>query len=371
MLSRARVYLLIGIVLAASIGAIGASILRSRSATPGADALPSNVVAAKGAAIGWAMPKPSTLKAAFAVSVPSVNLNSPHLPIPDATVYAYPGDIKTVAGHPSDGTEDGVGPAAGFATMGGVAVANGVAYVMTEGALRTVDLKTGEVGTLAGSATTSGCVAGATGSATRFNALPASSAATDGTEVFVGDGCGLAEVSIASGATKFLEPWSGPLTLGPDGYLYAVAEMPAGPSANPRTIVRIDPTSGTEQTYLTLPAGSVVLGLAADATSLWASVDEGPSSPTVIDSVDFSNTSVTRYAAPGIDVVGAGQLASAGPYLYAPSVGNLGVLQFTKGKGSWGLAVGGTAGNLDGVWHNAQFGARPRLRRQVRYLGRG
>jgi hypothetical protein len=356
MSQRARVYLLVAVVLAATFGLIGASILRRPSSANGSSALPSNEVAPSGAPTGWAATVPSSLHAAFSVPVPAVDLNGPEVTGPDVTIDTYPGEITTVAGSPSGRTQDGVGGSAGFATMGGVAVWHGVGYVMTQGAVRTVDLKTGAVGTLAGSATETGCVEGAVGAAVRFEGLPASGAATDGTDVFVADGCGIADVTIASGATRFLTKWAGPLTLGPDAHIYAVAEMPAGPSASPGTIVRIDPVSGAHESYLTLPAGSYVLGLATDAISLWASVDEGPSAPTVLYQVKFSDASVTRYVAPGIDVVGAGQLVSAGRYLYAPSVGNLGVLQFDKNSGSWALVVGGFAGNLDGVWANTKFG---------------
>ena len=57
-----------------------------------------------------------------------------------------------------------------------------------------------------------------------------------------------------------------------------------------------------------------------------------------------------------MDVVGSGQLMSAGNYLYAPSPGDLGVERFTKATGDWGRAVGATAGDKDGTWNFASFG---------------
>jgi hypothetical protein len=76
-----------------------------------------------------------------------------------------------------------------------------------------------------------------------------------------------------------------------------------------------------------------------------------------LDTVRFVDGVVTRHAVEGFDVVGTGQLASAGPYLYAPSVENVGVLRFTKRVGAWGLTAGGNQGDNDGMWSFASFGA--------------
>lgn len=351
MLQRTRVYLIVVAILAGTFGVFGVALLRGGDTSPHAATTPGDTVPTRGAAIGFAAPSPSPLHAAFTVPVPHVDLTSRHLPLPDANVDIYPADIVTLAGHAEHQTVDGVGDQAGFSTMGGVAVVGRTAYVMTLGAVRTVDLDSGTVGTLAGSATGSGCVAGSSGAETRFGGLPGN-AATDGESIFVADGaCGIARVSIVTGATNFLVPSPGPLAVGPDGHLYASPTSDGG-----GTIVRIDPASGTQQTYLSLAPGNTVLGMTADSMALWVSVDEGPSAPSVIDRVAFADGSVTRYAAEGIDVVGAGQLASAGKYLYAPSVSGLGVLRFSKDSGAWGLVIGDeTPGNRDGVWHNAEL----------------
>ena len=120
--------------------------------------------------------------------------------------------------------------------------------------------------------------------------------------------------------------------------------------------MRIEVASKAAQAYVSFPAGSSVLGVAADQRYLWAAVKEGPALRTVIDRIGFTDGAITRYATAGVDVVGDGQLISAGLWLYAPAVGNHGLLRFSKLQGTWGQAVGGTAGDADGVWTRASFG---------------
>jgi len=308
-----------------------------------AASMPAQRVAPYGTALGVASPTPAAQHAGFLVpvSIPS-EPNSPFLG--DWTLDVYPADVKTFAGRGSGHAD------APFGGMGGVVTVDGAAYVVTADAITAVDLQTGAITTFAGSPTEQGCVAAGDPSAVRFRG-PAGDVATDGHELFVADGCGISKVSLSSGATTSLTSWSGPLTVGPDGYLYA-GSFVQGQAA----IVQVNPATGTMRHYVTFPSGSYVMGLAADGAFLWASVDEGPSSPAVIDQISFADGTITRYAAPGVDVVGTGQLVSAGLYLYAPAVGGHGVIQYTKHEGVWGEAVGGDAGDQDGVWAEGTFG---------------
>jgi hypothetical protein len=345
---RAQTYLVVGVVCALAFGGLGFALLRGgskQSAASGNRDYPKQVVPPKGLPIGQAIPRPSNQRAEFGVQVPSAVGPASTFP-GEGNLDVFPSQVTTLKTKASDGTNAG----AAFSHMGGVVVVHGVAYVMTEGAVIAVDLKSGTFRTLAGSPTNTGCATGADPSAVRFKG-PAGDVATDGHDLFVADGCGISKVSLLNGATSLVEPWFGALTIGPDGDLYAASDV-----GGKRAIMQIDPANGASKTYVALPSGSYVLGIAADAQSLWASVDEGPSLPTVVDRIGFTDGAITRYAMEGVDVLGAGQLLSAGLYLYAPSVGNLGVLRFAKPNGGWGLTVGGTAGDTDGAWSVGSFG---------------
>jgi hypothetical protein len=357
--SRARTFSTIAttaIVVAVVFGGIGYALLHGRgSARHGVAAgsrtsdagdglrLPPQVVQPVRQVIGQAMPQPSTLRARFAVEPnSSMSLDSKYPG--DWTVEVYPADAKTIAGAGS------VSAGAPFAQMGGLAIADGRAYVATGGGIVRVDVKSGHADVLAGSATEQACVDSADPDAVRFRGPPGDLVAGGG-DLYVANGCGIARVDIRTGATTSLTKWAGPLAFGPDGELYA------GTYRDDRaSIVQVDPSSGAQRTYMDLPGGAFVMGLAADSNALWVSVDEGPSVPAVIDSVAFRTRAVTRYALRGVDVAGFGQLASTGDYLDAPMPGGLGVEQFDKRTGTWGQAAGGEAGDQDGVWANASFG---------------
>jgi hypothetical protein len=354
--TRVQTYLVAGTIVALVVGWFGVAYLRADSAQPGGDpeqvglgnaATPSQVVAPVGQAVGGPVPSPAPFKADFTVDVPPPPTISPldpgydDLATADKIVDVFPGEVETWVGAEATGLDE----------MGGAAIDGRTAFVATADSLLAVDLKSGDVTTLAGSPGQAGCLPSSEAADVRLQG-PGGDVALAGHNLFVSTGCGIAKIDTLSGATSFLEPWSGPLTIGPDGHLYVGASMDGQP-----VIVRVDPADGTTTRYLALPPGSAVMGLAADAEYLWAVVDEGPSSPSVVDTVRFADGIVMRYAVQGFDVAGAGQLASAGPYLYAPSVGNLGVLRFTKRLGAWGLAAGGNEGNEDGIWNWAGFGA--------------
>ena len=251
------------------------------------------------------------------------------MPMADVNLNVYPWQVQTL---PTTGSEALQSPS-------GLVALGDVAYVVTGTSLAKIDLESGATEVLAALPSTPEC-AGAS-----------ADVVSDGRDLFVGGPCEISKISL-TGTVSSLEPWSGPLAFGPDGYLYAGASDHGVPA-----IERIDPATGAVQRYVAFPSGSWLVSLAADSAYLWAAVDEGPSAPTVIDRIGFGDGAITRYAAPGVDVVGEGQLVSAGLYLFAPSVGNLGLIQFGKPLGRWGLAVGGTAGDRDGEWSTASFGS--------------
>jgi hypothetical protein len=350
--TRQRVVVLISLVVLLALVAVWYC-LASRGTGPAAakadgftDAVvPTQDVPAVGAPIGTATLDPvDSLAAALDVKVPPpitwTMADGPpdDLPLADDPVDVFPGEVGTIARLNAAGD------------LGGVAVVGDTAYVATSDMILAVDVSSGKTSIVAGLAGETGCEVSLDPDLTRLQGPPGDVIAA-GDVLYVADGCGIVTVALPTGATGTLASFSGPMTLGPDSHLYVGASYDGDP-----VIARVNPTGAVER-YLTLPAGAAILGLAADAEYLWATVDESPSTPTVIYRITFSDGSVARGAVEGVDVAGAGQLVSAGPYLYAPSVGNTGVLRFTKRLGDWGLVVGGGQGDEDGVWASATFGS--------------
>ena len=95
------------------------------------------------------------------------------------------GVVTTLAGSTSgSGSADGVGTAASFSNVIGLATDGTNLYVTDSGSIRKIVLATAEVSTLAGSLTTTGSADG-TGAAARFNRPYG--VATDGTNLYVAD----------------------------------------------------------------------------------------------------------------------------------------------------------------------------------------
>ena len=95
------------------------------------------------------------------------------------------GEVSTLAGSTTPGTADGAGSAASFKSPAGITTDGSNLYVADAGnnAIRKIVIATGEVGTLAGSATSG--AANGTGTAATFN-VP-TGVATDGTALYVTD----------------------------------------------------------------------------------------------------------------------------------------------------------------------------------------
>lgn len=308
-----------------------------------------------GTGVGSAVAQPAPEHAEFMVDVPPPVEWPMGEPAPadlffgDQNIIVSPGQSETLAGDGRAENVDGVGSGASFGEMGGVAVIDRTAFVSTSTAIRRVDLDTAEVTTLSGSPTGSGC---ATGAATTSRLRgPAGDLVTDGVTLFAATGCGIVTVDPSTGTTAILVPWAGSLTVGPDGWVYVGRDRG-------HTIVRVDPSTGEAATYVTYEPGSQVFGLTADSTYLWAAVAPGPRGRIAMDRIEFETGEIVRHFSPfEQDVVGIGQLSSAGNYLYAPSVSGSGVLQYTKRQAAWGTAVGVEHGDSDGVWNAAAFGS--------------
>jgi RHS repeat-associated protein len=261
----------------------------------------------------------------------------------DTTVNIFPGKVTTVA--------------SGLGTIGGVTVVGNIAYVATAGAIKTVDVTTGQVGTLVSSS----------------SLVAPADIDSDGTYLYVADpGLGIWKIyriTIATGAISTViqgasgDNWSS-LTLGPDGFLYAARCCNAG-------VDKIDPSTGARtqnwaQTITVIVNGQpvsktigTVIGLAADSQYLWIGcVLSGSIQPSLVRMTFSDPTTGTWYQAPGgAALLGSGQIMSAGNYLYLPwSQQSDGVERFTKRTGGVGLIAGNpVSGDVDGEWNNAKF----------------
>ena len=154
-------------------------------------------------------------------------------------------DVSTLAGSGQNANVDGVGTQASFASMGGMLVVGGVAYQTAQGTIRTVNLSSGAVATLAGSDTARGCVASTTPSDVLM--MAPSDVATDGTSLYVTDlSCGVIwKIAMTTGSTAKLATlsYAASLTLGPDGNLYVLSQ-------DSGVVIRVNPTTGAESTRL-------------------------------------------------------------------------------------------------------------------------
>ena len=153
-----------------------------------------------------------------------------------------------MAGNGADATVDGSATTASFKQMSGVAVAGGFAYVGTSGAVRRLELATGAVSTLSGTAgTETGCTDSPDPALARF---PSSfGLVTDGSSLYTASCGGVRRISLATGSTSLLTTTpGGHLALGPDGFLYLSTTV-----SSMATVLRVDTNTGANSTFATLP----------------------------------------------------------------------------------------------------------------------
>ncbi|MBG0831872.1 hypothetical protein HS041_29615 [Planomonospora sp. ID67723] len=235
---------------------------------------------------------------------------------------------------------------------GALSAANGVtvlgedAFVADGYRIVRINKSTGVVTLLAGSATQSGCTDAASGSAARFTSkpldwgspLPPKVVGTDGTLIYVTDGCGLRSIHASTGATSTLTStyYNQVAVIGNTLYGYIDARWPS--------IDRYDLVTGTVHTLTSqVTYGGVMAG---DENYLWL-----VSNSTLyrIDRITGNVTTVTNSlnASPTA-------LLSVGGYLYltarpynAPYDGALALMRVSKTDGARRLIAGGGAGSGD------------------------
>jgi RHS repeat-associated protein len=273
----------------------------------------------------------------------------------------YAGYIRTVAGSGTHATTDGTGTAAAFKQVWGAAVAGGYGYVSSEGAIRKVNLATGVVTTLAGNATTDGCVQSSDPTQVRFQT--GSFMVTDGHFLYEAGttaGCSttaMLRTSLATGATSVVATGIGSplhtLTIGPDNALYYSV-------FNAATIYRIDPLSGVITTVATTT--NDIGGLTADSNYLWATTFTGSTSQLVRVTTGGSVTTILNDTTDtNLDL---NYTASAGDYIYGSVTSGSGSLlgQITKSTGAERFVVGSSAGAyMDGTGTDGWMGTGPGL----------
>jgi hypothetical protein len=283
-------------------------------------------------------------------------LSASQSPYATTTVLIDPGAVSTFAGDGTQGLVDGTGTSARFQDPSGTVVVDGFAYVADSTAIRQVNLSTGEVTTLAGTAQPE-CVDSSDPQAVRFTGL--AGLTTDGTYLYSTSSCGTEQVvrrtSIATGATSEVAAITNAnrLTFGPDGYLYVT-------TAGSKSVVRLDRISGATSTVTSFAGDPYAI--TSDATYLWVAV-WGPSfTDRRIYRVSVADGTSTQFLSePGINF---NVLDSAGAYLYGSSGdpaasggSNTGLRRYEKATGAWVEVAGNPApGYADGTGTDAWFG---------------
>jgi len=279
-------------------------------------------------------------------------------PSNSVTPQAFPGDVTTaistgsvtsVAGSGAAATSAGTGSSASFNTPRGVVVVGGVAYVADRESVSTVDLSTGQVSILAGSASSTGCTDASTGSAARISG--AKDMATDGYYGYLVDGCGLRRVSLSTGAVSTMVSGSGyqGVTVGPDGFLYVTQTIPQG-GTTAATLYRVNPANNQTTSLKTAYPGAYY-GVAADSSNVYF-----VQYPTQIAKYNLaSGTTTTLVSDSSLDY--ASDLESAGNYLYTGASGAL--KRYAKADGTSRTVAGPGAADTDGTGANAGFSSGP------------
>ncbi len=286
------------------------------------------------------------------VAAPDLPLAQPA--VATTTLALNPGAVSSVAGNGLDATVNGTGASASFKAMGGTVVVGGYAYVATAGAIRRVDMATGEATVVAGDATATGCVNATTGAAARFGTL--GDMTTDGYYLYVLDtSCPfyvtVRRVSIATGATSTLYADYDLVNVafGPGRWLYVLKTAPGGGccSTASTSLVKVDPVTGAATTVVSTAMYMRSYGLASDGQWLWTARGYPDYDLVRIDPASGALTTVATGAT-------TGGLASAGDYLYG-SFGT-GIRRYTKATGAY-VDVAGTsgAGLADGMGASASF----------------
>jgi YD repeat-containing protein len=310
---------------------------------------------------------------------PGSPLPSGQSPTANQTVSATPGDVSTFAGSGSSTPSSGYGRSAGLAGPSGDVAVNGSLYVMDRGSssssIRAINLATGRVSTLAGSAA-GGCTDSTNPAAVSFQGY---GLATDGVALYSlclssGSGWLVRRTVIATGATSTIASelsfLTGSLTLGGDGNLYMSTSYGGGAPG----VIEANLSTDAVSTYVpasSFPAPSgqtaayVEGAIAADSSDLWVTAElmsvsngnydgwglyeipTGTSSP--------SATLVDTYTSK----VGLNALVSAGAYLYADSIASASdpvVVQINKSTGASALSAGNPSANSgNGVGSAAGF----------------
>ncbi len=298
-------------------------------------------------------------------------------PALQATVSIAPGQVSSFAGGASS-PADGVGAAAGFAGPRGMVVVGGNGFVDDSdnnvyGAIREVNLSSGQVSTLAGGGSPSyGCSDSASPGQVSFQA---SGLTTDGVGLYSlcqNYGWRLRRTDIATGATSTVASlptlsYSGQLAYGPDGNIYLTV------AGNGGEVVQVNPTTGQSSVYVpgsafSVPANELiggVYGVAADGSSLWVEVNfyypsGGGSSSWNLFQIPIGGSNPTPVLVGSSPVSLGNTLVSAGNYLYGDTTlsnsGGVALDRVSKSNGAVSLVAGsGSPGYQNGTGLDGWF----------------
>jgi RHS repeat-associated protein len=289
-------------------------------------------------------------------------INSAALPssqsgLPGVSVNINPGAVTTFAGSGANSNVNGIGSAASFATMGGSVVVGSFLFVGANSAIRKVDLASGQVTTLSGDNSNTGCFDSATAASATYTGV--SGLTTDGYYLYaLSGGCGsgtqsaVRRVSLTTGASSTVVVLDPPnatgMAYGPDGALYVTSY-----NGSQWYIRKVDRLTGAVSDFTTMRSGQS-FGLTADSQYLWLLTSAYPNQSIV--RVSLTDATVTTLATDSN--LGTGAIESAGTYLYVAGQDSNAIRRYTKASGAWVNVAGtSTAGYQDGSGSTARFSA--------------
>jgi PKD repeat protein len=289
-------------------------------------------------------------------------------PIDDGHVLT----VSTAAGNGVPETQDGVGVLASTAGLFALTTYGGTVYMAEQsefgaGVIRSFEVQTGQVTTLAGSAQGGpfDCVDAPDGTSVRFPSFFAG-IATDGVYLYTLHACGLQNnvirrTSISTGATSTVTslsalPFASSITFA-DGFLY----VPVGDESEPKVSVwQIDPASGATTLFaeVALPDAGGLAAITADDADLWVIWETtGDSGMAKIALSGGSVTDIPVSQSPDTDFF-AQEIVSAGDQLYMVS-GDFfeRILLYDKPSDAWASVAGlsGEPGYANGSGAAARF----------------
>ncbi len=293
-------------------------------------------------------------------AVRGTGLPAAQLAVDSQTLTIGSGLVTTFAGDPGHGGyRNGYGDQAEMDAGAGPVVVNGVAYIAAGNQIRTVNLSTGYVGSLAGFAGGSGCVDSTNPQS--VNISQPGWVDTDGHYLYVTDSScrDVHRIALNTGATSTLTslPAFSEMTVGPDGDVYVGENL-----NNSLVIYSVDANSGAKTVFSTIapdkPGDFMEFGqMVSDSSHLWVGGVDWTTKVSHIWAVAYPSADVSTLVSDPTTPWQEPVMASAGDNLYV-SPGGYTIVRYDKITGVSTLVAGSTSsepGYVDGVGSQATF----------------